>query len=91
MSRVSAGASLTPAETVQYSYVLRVVLYDVQEAFVLHGDGRLDEAFWQTRAQLVRAYLSNPFARQLYARDRDLGLMLPEFTAWVDSTVAGLK
>ena len=87
IARAGAGDSLSAAERVQYGYVLRAVLYDVQEAFVLHGEGRLDDEFWLTRSALVNAYLSNPVALDLYTRDRAQGTMLGEFTGWVDSMI----
>ncbi|WOJ93820.1 hypothetical protein R0135_01305 [Congregibacter variabilis] len=87
MAKVSDKAPLTKAERVQYSYVLKVVLYDVQEAFVLNQEGRLGPEFWATRANLVQAYLNNPIALDMYRDHRADGTLLPAFTHWIDTEV----
>ena len=48
--KVEAGEPLSPAEQVQYGFFVRAMLYDVQEAFLLHREGGLDDAYWNTHA-----------------------------------------
>jgi len=87
LAKVSTGEPLTSVEEVQYGYLIRSMLYDVQEAFILNREGRLDDAYWGTRAALARSYLSTPLARSVYERDKELGTLLPDFVAWMDQSV----
>ncbi len=87
LAKVQNSDPLTDAESIQYGYLIRAVLYDVQEAFVLNQEGRLDDAYWATRAAVARAYMAQPPARQIYERDKALGTLLPEFTDWVERSV----
>ena len=58
LARATEGDSLTLSETIQYGYVIRAVLYDVQEAYLLNQEGRLGDAYWGTRAALAKAYMT---------------------------------
>jgi hypothetical protein len=87
LAKVDNAEPLSDAEAIQYGYLIRATLYDVQEAFVLNREGRLDDAYWATRAAVVRAYLAQPLARQVYERDKDQGTLIPDFTEWLDQSV----
>ena len=87
LAKAQDSESLSDAEAIQYAYLIRATLYDVQEAFVLNREGRLDDAYWATRAALVRAYLAQPLAKQVYERDKTQGTLIPDFTDWVDQSV----
>jgi hypothetical protein len=87
LAKVATSDPLTSGEQVQYGYLIRSMLYDVQEAFVLNREGRLDDAYWETRAAVVRSYMSSPMARSVYERDKALGTLLPVFVAWMDESI----
>ena len=87
LAKVAAGDPLTSGEQVQYGYLIRSMLYDVQEALVLNREGRLDDAYWETRAAVARSYMSSPLARSVYERDKALGTLLPVFMAWMDESI----
>jgi hypothetical protein len=87
LAKVAAGAPLTSGEKVQYGYLIRSMLYDVQEALVLNREGRLDDAYWATRAAVARSYMSSPLARSVYESDKALGTLLPDFVAWMDASI----
>lgn len=91
LTKVGAGDSLTDVERTQYGYIIRSMLYDVQEAFVLNREGRLDDAYWGTRAAIARAYMSNPVAIATYERDKALGTLLPDFVQWMDESISSWK
>ncbi len=88
LAKVDNGDSLSESEAIQYGYLVRGVLYDVQEAYVLNREGRLDDAYWGTRAALAKAYRGRPAARAAYERDRELGTLLPAFVEWMDQSLA---
>ena len=85
LSKASVGESLSPVELSQYQYFVRGMEYDVQEAFLLFDEGGLDEAYWLTRASIFRAYMANATAKEVYRRDRDLGVLHPSFVAWANA------
>jgi hypothetical protein len=87
LAKVASGDTLTSGERVQYGYLIRSMLYDVQEALVLNREGRLDDAYWETRAAVARSYMSSPLARSVYERDKALGALLPVFVAWMDESI----
>lgn len=87
IAKVADGDSLTSSEAVQYGYLIRAVLYDIQEAFVLNREDRLDDAYWGTRAALAKQYMARPQARSVYERDKALGTLLPEFVGWMDQSL----
>jgi hypothetical protein len=69
---------------VQYSYFVRGLLYDIQEAFLLYREGRLSEEYWDTRQAIFSAYMQSVPARATYERDKVLGVLQPAFTEWAD-------
>lgn len=87
LAKVANGDTLTSGERVQYGYLIRSMLYDVQEAFVLNREGRLDDEYWETRAAVARSYMSSPSARSVYERDKAAGALLPVFVAWMDESI----
>lgn len=87
LAKVAIGDPLTGGEQVQYGYLIRSMLYDVQEALVLNREGRLDDAYWETRAVVARSYMSSPQARSVYQREKALGTLLPDFVAWMDESI----
>ena len=89
ISKSTSGEPFSPAELVQYQYFVRGVLYDIQEAFLLHEEGRLDDAYWQTREALILAYLSQESAQDVYRRDKALGVLHADYVRWLDSALDG--
>ncbi len=89
MAKVAEGAELTRQEQSQYAYAVRAVLYDVQEAFLLHREGRLDEEYWKTRTALVLAYLALKPAREVYLQDKSRGVLHSDFVKWLDRAKDG--
>ena len=87
LTKVAEGTQLTAQELTQYSYFVRGMLYDIQEAYFLYSEGRLDEGYWQTRIAIFMAYMENPAARDVYLRDKKLTVLHPEFVKWVDHTI----
>jgi len=86
-AKAADNAELTRAEKMQFGYAVRAVLYDVQEAYLLYREGGLDDCYWSTRAASIRAYLGQAPAREVYARDRELGTLHAEFVHWLDSVL----
>lgn len=84
LSKPAGGQPLTPAELAQYQYFVRGLLYDIQEGFLLHEEGRLDDEYWRTRSAIVLAYLAEPLAREVYARDKSLGVLHDDYVRWLD-------
>ena len=87
LSKPAEGVPLSPAELAQYQYFVRGMLYDVQEGFLLHQEGRLDDEYWRTRAAIVLAYLSAPQAREVYERDKALGVLHRNYVRWLDTAL----
>ena len=63
------------------------MLYDVQESFILHKEERLDEGYWMTRGASFKAYMQQQFARDIYARDKSLGVLHRDFVDWADTVL----
>jgi len=87
LSKLGSREPLTPAQQIQYGFFVRGMVYDVQEAFLLHQEERLDEAYWKTRAALIESYMTQGKARDIYFRDRDLGLLHEDFVLWADQVI----
>jgi len=87
LSRLRAGEELTPVELTQLGYIIRTLLYDVQEAFLLHREGRLDNTYWNTRVAVVLAYMEPTAAREIYRRDASIGALDPDFVQWLDGAI----
>lgn len=85
--KVSDGGALSALERMQYGYIVRTVLYDVQEAYLLNREGRLDEEYWGTRASIILAYLEPTAARDIYHRDASIGALHPDFVRWLDNAL----
>lgn len=81
------GEPLSDVERVQLDYALRAVLYDVQEAFLLHREGRLSGGYWRTRQALVLGYFSTPAARERYQQQKSIGVLHEDFVAWLDDAL----
>ena len=84
LSKPAEGEPLTPAELAQYQYFIRGLLYDIQEGFLLHQEGRLDDEYWRTRAAIVLAYLSQEEARAVYQSNKVLGVLHSDYVRWLD-------
>jgi hypothetical protein len=87
VAKVSEGANLSAVERTQYGYIVRTVLYDVQEAYLLNRVGRLDYEYWSTRASIILAYLAPQAARDIYHRDASIGALHAGFMQWLDSAL----
>jgi len=86
-AKVTVGTALTPTELAQYGFLMRTVLYDVQEAYLLYREGRLDEEYWNTRAAVALAFLAPAPARDSYHRDRSIGAFHTDFVEWLDGAI----
>jgi hypothetical protein len=87
-AKIAVGAPLTPTETIQYQYFVRGLLYDIQESFLVHREGRLDDDYWETRAAIVLAYMAQPAAHEVYLRDKSLGVLDGDYVNWLDQVIA---
>ena len=87
IAKARNGDELSDRERTQYGYVIRSVLYDVQEAFLLHREGRLDDGYWNTRGALTAVYLHPKAARLVYDSEKSQGILHAEFIAWVDAQI----
>ena len=88
--KAAAGEPLSSDEYAQYSYFVRGMQYDIQEAYLLFIEDRLDESYWRTRAAIFMAYMQSSSAREVYSRDRELGVLHPEFVVWADHAMREL-
>ena len=86
--KVADGEPLSPQESVQYSYFVRAMLYDVQEAYLLYREGRLDDEYWETRQSIFVAYMAAAPALAAYERDKAVGALHHEFVLWADEMLA---
>jgi hypothetical protein len=84
IAKLAAGDELTPAEQVQFGYFVRSLIYDVQEAFLLRQEERLDEGYWLTRSALFVTSMSQDAARRVYEKDKRAGLLHKDFVYWAD-------
>ena len=84
ISNIANGEPLTPSQQIQYGFFVRGMIYDVQEAFLLHQEGRLDQKYWETRAALIVSYMTQELAQSIYIRDRALGVLHEDFVLWAD-------
>lgn len=86
-AKAASNKTLTLTEQWQYGYFVRAVLYDVQEAFLLHREGRLENEYWDTRSALLRVYLASDTAIGIYEDIKSKGLLHVDFVDWVDEHV----
>jgi len=84
IAKLTNGETLTPVELVQYGYLVRALMYDVQEAFLLRKEERLDENYWRTRSALFESAMIQEPARRVYDRDKKSGVLHKEFVFWAD-------
>jgi len=87
LAKATAGEPMDATERRQLTSAIRAVLYDTQEAFLLNREGRVDEGYWATRGALVSLYLANAAARSAYEEMESRGLLLGDFTVWVDGII----
>ena len=85
IAKSSEGEELSMSELSQYGYFIRGMLLDIQNAYLLNQEGRLDAQYWNTRSALVRSYLRQPLALSVYERDKNLGTLDSRFTDWLDA------
>jgi len=90
MAKASQGAELSLSERSQHRYALRAVLYDLQEAFLLNREGRLDEEYWRTRQALILTYLSTETAYDVYLQDKSRGVLHRDFVEWLDRALGDI-
>ena len=64
------------------------MLYDIHEAFLLHLEDRLSEEYWETRQVTFSGYMNNPPAREVYERDKAIGVLHERFVDWADRRLA---
>jgi len=91
LAKATAGEPMDGTERRQLASAIRAVLYDTQEAFLLNREGRVDEGYWATRGALVSLYLANPASRSAYDEMKSRGLLLGDFTAWVDGIIGAVQ
>ena len=84
ISKLSTDEELTPAEEVQFGYFIRSMMYDVQEAYLLKQEGRLDEGYWKTRSALFSSMMFQDLARSIYESNKNLGVLHEDFVSWAD-------
>ena len=84
LTKAADGTPLTDQELAQYRYFVRGMIYDIQEAYLLHSEGRLDDSYWQTRAAIFLTYIKTAPAREVYDRDKKLGVLHGDFVVWAD-------
>ena len=87
-SKVAEGQPLSAPEATQYAYFVRGLLYDIQEAFLLHLEDRLSDEYWDTREATFLVYMTNPSAREVYERDKAIGVLHDRFVHWADQRLA---
>ena len=87
--KAAGGDPLSATEYAQYAYFVRGMQYDVQEAFLLFVEDRLDETYWDTRSAIFLAYMHSELARAIYVRDKELGVLHPDFVEWADQALEG--
>lgn len=85
--KASRNDELSDEERLYVTYATRAVLYDVQEAFLLHEEGRLSSEYWKTRSSLIKAYLASDVAKQIYREQKAVDVLHQAFVDWVDKTI----
>ena len=90
LAKSVSNQELAKAEQEQYGFFVRAMLYDVQESFLLYKEERLDEGYWMTRDSVFKAYMQQQFAREIYIRDKSLGLLHRDFVLWADTVLEDL-
>ncbi len=88
LAKVSEDKPLDTSEQTQYSYFIRSLLYDIQEAFLLYREDRLNDEYWNTRRAVFATFMRLEPARAVYDRDKELGVLQLAFVDWVDQELA---
>ena len=86
-AKAAEGVTLTESEQMQYGYAVRAVLYDIQEAYLLYREGRLDHGYWKTRAASILAYLEQAPAHAIYRQSKSKGILHDDFVRWLDGAM----
>ena len=74
-------------ELTQAGFILRTVLYGVQEGFWLHKEARLDDGYWSTHSRMILSYFETAIARDIYRRDKSIGILDRDFVQWLDGAL----
>ena len=75
----------------QYAFFVRGLLYDIQEAYLLHREERLSDEYWSTRQAIFTTYMRNELARAVYRRDSALGVLQPKFVEWANGKLESME
>ena len=84
---VQAGEQ-NPTQQWQYTSWLFAWLKTVEDAYLQHMDGRLDEETVTMRVTSADFFLKPEFARNLYQSLARSGELHPDFVTWVDKSLA---
>ncbi len=87
--KATKNEPMSDEERLMFTYAVRAVLYDVQEAFLLHREGRLSQKYWETRISLIKGYLSSNASLKIYKDQKVAGVLHSDFVNWVDATLDG--
>ena len=74
-------------EQQQKGSLLAAALKLGEESFIQYNNGLLPESYWETRANLVLAFLTSDESKQLYAHQLRF-VLVPEYTKWIDKKLA---
>jgi len=74
-------------EQQQKGSLLAAALKLGEESFIQYNNGLLPESYWETRANLVLAFLTSDESKQLYQHQLRF-VLVPEFTKWIDKKLA---
>jgi hypothetical protein len=74
----------TSLEDQQASSIITANLRLAEEAYFQYRDGLLGDEYWEARSRLALIWLRNQEARDIYARQRDLGWYASPFADWLD-------
>ena len=91
MSKAGTGEDLTRTERMQYALVVRGTLYDVQEAFLLFQENRLDQKYWVTRTSLIKVLMRDKAAKNVYRGTKANGMLHEDFVEWLDTYLEELS
>lgn len=74
-------------EQQQKGSLLAAALKLGEESFIQYNNGLLPEPYWETRANLVLAFLTSDESKQLYQHQLRF-VLIPEYTKWIDKKLA---
>lgn len=75
---------LSPQEEIRLHFLLGCLFRAVEEAYLQHRDGFLDDEYWAKRGNLMLNYLRYPGMFEAW-RDRLRSTYHPAFVEWVES------